>query len=120
MYAKKDFSFTTLGKTFIINFPHQNDKKSVLFLIILTDAIKDKYVDYIEDITRTFNSINLFFKSAYDSESVSLNLLEIIDKTPSKLLLKQKNGSCLFVLTKNSQKIFPFFSRAISSILIYI
>ena len=42
MFAKKDFSFTTLGKTFIINFPHQNDKKSVLFLVKLTDAIKDK------------------------------------------------------------------------------
>ena len=32
----------------------------------------------------------MFFKYAYDSESVSLILLEIIDKTPSQLLVKTK------------------------------
>lgn len=90
MYAKKDFSFTNLGKTLIINFPHQNDEKSVLFVVSLKDAIKAKYADYIEDITTTFNSINLFFKSSYDKESIVVNLLKIIDKTPYKLSVKTR------------------------------
>lgn len=79
IYTKTDFSFSKLGNTLIINFPHRDGDHALQFILNLSKALKIKYNDQLEDVTHSFNSINLFFKGEFDSHKIHKQIFGTLD-----------------------------------------
>ncbi len=79
MFTKSDIEFSVLGTILIINVPFQKDPKFYVVLSALYKSLKDNFQTDIHDITSTFNSINLFFKSEFNVAEQSLRVLDIFD-----------------------------------------
>ena len=97
-YNKTDFKFIALGRTLIINFSYKNDEQAFLYIVFLSNILKVKYESIIDDVTITFNSINIFFKQEYDLKKIRLDILKTIDDReyiPSGQSNKWKLPVCL-------------------------
>ena len=94
MCTKQDFNFTALGRTLILGFSHQPDERSLDFIRVLRTAINKQFHQQLEDSTTTFNSINLFFKEAFQLEQIKPELL----KTIAALDFKNTNPTTLWKL----------------------
>jgi len=94
MCTKQDFNFTVLGRTLILGFSHQQDERSLNFIRVLRTEINKQFHQQLEDSTTTFNSINLFFKEAFQLEQIKPELLNII----ATLDFKNTNPTTLWKL----------------------
>ena len=94
MYTKQDFNFTALGRTLILGFSYQQDERSLHFIRVLRTALNEQFHEQLEDSTTTFNSINLFFKEAFQLEQIKPELL----KTIAALDFKNTNPTTLWKL----------------------
>lgn len=94
MYTEQDFNFTALGRTLILGFSYQQDEHSLYFIRALRTAINKKFSQQLEDSTTNFNSINLFFKEAFQLEQIKPEIL----KTIAALDLKNTNPTALWKL----------------------
>tara|TARA_B100000767_G_scaffold275757_1_gene315110 strand:+ start:7053 stop:7787 length:735 start_codon:yes stop_codon:yes gene_type:complete len=79
MYTKTDFSFSKLGNTLILNFPHREGDHALQFILKLSKTLKIKYNDQLEDVTHSFNSINLFFKGEFDPHKIHKQIFGTLD-----------------------------------------
>ena len=91
MYTKTDFSFSKLGNTLILNFPYRNSDKALQFILQLRTDLGKTFGNQLEDISLSFNSLNLFFMGEFDSEKIqkkifsTINNLKIMKTKETKL-----------------------------------
>ena len=78
MYTKEQISFSCLGKTHILNFPWEENNIVFDFVLNFKNILFIYYKDQIEDITITFDSINLYFKNEYDHQKLRTEISKLL------------------------------------------
>ena len=78
MYTKEQIRFSCLGKTLILNFPWEENNSVFDFVLNFKNILFIYYKDQIEDITITFDSINLYFKNEYDHQKIPTEISKLL------------------------------------------